>query len=85
MAQKPRDNEALPFLDPRILQREEAGHAGERGEQRRGPERALLRDPISRATGSIIGLQSVAHLELSIVATPLRQQAGVLLVGVASS
>ena len=42
-------------------------------------------DPISRAAGSIIGLQSVAHLELSVLAAPLRQQAGVLLVGVASS
>ena len=81
LAEIPRDNEALPFLDPRILQREEAGDAGERGEQRRGPERVILRDIARREARRAPRLQPGAVVELSIVATSLWQRPGVLLDG----
>ena len=43
---------------------EEAGHAGERGEQRRGPERVILRDIARREARRAPRLQPGAVVEL---------------------
>ena len=64
-----------------LLQREETGHAGERGEQRRGPERVILRDIARGKARQAPRLQPGAVVELSVVATSLWQCPGVLLDG----